>query len=427
MRKLYFLAFLIAIVVDFCFAYSPMQNSVQNSVQNSEQNFGQHSGQRLALDSEQSSTQNLVQNSTQSLPQNSAQSPAQNSSPQNSMQSGSIANSGRIAFWNVENFFDCIDDTLKNDNEFTPFGTRAWGRKKYDAKCASLYKIIAALNAEQALIACGLSEIENARVLRDLCLGTPLRFLNFGFVHYDSPDPRGIDVALLYRKDLFRVLASRAVPLVYSGDNVSHTRDILYVKGITAPRYCRLDPQSPDTVYDTLHLFVCHFPSKFGGALETENKRYQAGRLLRFCIDTLLYAHPQAQIIAMGDFNGEPTEKPLQDGIGYGIDAPIVNLMLPFVGKKGSHKYHEKWSIIDHIIVTDNLKLRIIPADKAHIFDRPFLLMPDKNYMGQKVFRTFNGPKYLGGYSDHLPVYIDLQFYQSQQSINNKKTSTPTH
>jgi endonuclease/exonuclease/phosphatase family metal-dependent hydrolase len=328
-------------------------------------------------------------------------------------QNKSEANRGRIAFWNVENFFDCIDDTLKKDDEFTPFGTRAWGRKKYDAKCVSLYKVISALNVEQPLIACGLAEIENARVLRDLCLGTPLRFLNFGFVHYESPDPRGIDVALLYRNNLFKVLSSHAIPLVYSGDSVSHTRDILYIKGITLnTRFC-----------DTLHLFVCHFPSKFGGALETENKRYQAGRLLRFCIDTLLAANPQAQVIAMGDFNGEPNEKPLQDGIGFDGNAPIVNLMLPFVGKQGSHKYHEKWSIIDHIIVTDNMILQSKSATvqrmktvngRAYIFDRPFLLMPDKNYMGQKVFRTFNGPKYLGGYSDHLPVYIDLEFNQTQ-------------
>ena len=314
-------------------------------------------------------------------------------------------NKGRIAFWNVENFFDCVNDTLKNDDDFTPFGTHAWGRKKYDAKCVSLYKVISALNAEQPLIVCGLAEIENARVLRDLCFGTPLRFLNFGFVHYDSPDPRGIDVALLYRKELFNVLFSRAIPLIYSGDSVAHTRDILYVKGVT----------NENLANDTLHFFICHFPSKFGGALETENKRYQAGLLLRFCIDTLLAAHPQAKVIAMGDFNGEPTEKPLQQGIKFGFSdtSILVNLMLPYAGKQGSHKYREKWSIIDHIIVTDNVRLRIKPAEaeyEAQIFNRSFMLMPDKNYMGQKVFRTFSGPRYLGGYSDHLPVYIDLVF-----------------
>ncbi|MDR2556726.1 MAG: endonuclease [Bacteroidales bacterium] len=372
MRKLYFSVFLIA-VVDFCFAYCLTQNLVQSLGRDSESN-----PERISTLSENAVT------------------------------------GGRIAFWNVENFFDCVDDTLKNDNDFTPFGIRAWGRKKYDAKCVSLYKVIAALNAEKPLIVCGLAEVENARVLRDLCLGTPLRFLNFNFVHYDSPDPRGIDVALLYRKDLFTVLYSCAVPLVYSGDSVSHTRDILYVRGVANRS-------------DTQHLFICHFPSKFGGALETENKRYQAGRLLRFCIDTLFAANPQAQVIAMGDFNGEPNEKPLQDGIGFGLpllnssgDTSILfNLMLPFAGKQGSHKYHEKWSIIDQIIVTNNIRLRITAHNnaiiksataqqEAHIFNRPFLLMPDKNYMGQKVFRTFNGPKYLGGYSDHLPVYIDL-------------------
>jgi hypothetical protein len=359
------------------------------------------------------------------------------------VQSGNVSK-GRIAFWNVENLFDCVNDTLKNDDEFTPFGTRAWGRKKYDAKCISLYKVISALNAEQPLVVCGLAEIENARTLRDLCFGTPLRFLNFDFVHYDSPDPRGIDVALLYRKDLFKTLASQAIPLIYSGDSVSHTRDILYVKGVmlnskpasqsNSAELNSTDPQSPDT----LHLFVCHFPSKFGGALQTEIKRFRAGQLLRYCIDTLLAAHPQAQIFAMGDFNGEPNEKPLYESIKYkplnsahnntsGDTATLINLMLPYVGKQGSHKYREKWSIIDHIIITDNMSeiteqsnktshnntLRIVNS-KAYIFNRSFLLMPDKNYMGQKVFRTFNGPKYLGGYSDHLPVYIDLQLDKSQ-------------
>ena len=137
--------------------------------------------------------------------------------------------------------------------------------------------------------------------------------------------------------------------------------------------------------------------------------------MLRFCIDTLLAAHPQAKVIAMGDFNGEPTEKPLQQWIKFGFSdtSILVNLMLQYAGKQGSHKYREKWSIIDHIIVTDNVRLRIKPAEaeyEAQIFNRSFMLMPDKNYMGEKVFRTFSGPRYLGGYSDHLPVYIDLVF-----------------
>lgn len=293
----------------------------------------------------------------------------------------------RIAFWNVENFFDCINDSTKNDDDFTPFGIKAWGRKKYDAKCIALYKVIAAINAEKPLFALGLAEVENSRVLRDLCKGTPLRFLNFDFIHHEGSDPRGIDVAFLYRPEFLQVASSHSISI----DNVPHTRDILYIKAIAT---------------DTLHIFICHFPSKFGGALETEIKRYYAGRTLRHCIDTILATNNNARIIAMGDFNGEPDEKPLYESIGYDYNnpnSPITNLMLPYVNKQGSHKYREKWSIIDHIIITKNF----LP-NKAYIFDRPFLLIPDKNYMGQKVFRTYNGPRYLRGYSDHLPVYFNF-------------------
>ena len=306
----------------------------------------------------------------------------------------------RIAFYNTENYFHPTHDTLKNDYDFTPTGVKGWGNAKFTAKRNNLFKVVAALDAEAPLLALGLAEVENALVLRELCRGTPLRFLNFDFVHFESPDPRGIDVALLYRRDLLRVDTAFPIAVAVPPDTVSRTRDILYVKAVCVQGE------------DTLHFFVNHFPSKYGGVTATEHKRAYAAGLLRRSMDEVVRNDTSAFVVAMGDLNTG-----CEDAALAVLDSlPWVNLMarkswrLDRRGKKagGSHKFREAWSTIDHIIVGQGVMGRI-EHGKACLFDRDFLLMKDERYLGYKPLRTFYGAKYLGGYSDHLPVYIDVR------------------
>lgn len=314
----------------------------------------------------------------------------------------------RMAFYNTENFYDYFDDTLTNDNDFTPRGMKGWNKKRYYHKCNQLFKVIAALNAEEPLIGLGLCEVENERVLRDLCIGTPLRNFHFDFVHFDSYDRRGIDVAFLYRKKYIRILQSAPIPFIFKGDSVPKSRDILYVKAMLMEK-------------DTLHIFVNHFPSKFGGLLATQSKRLQAAQLLCSLVENIQAQDSSAFILAMGDFNDEPSDESLEIGLQCQrpwrgapyVKGAIFNLMYPLEGKVGSHKYQAEWSLIDHFIVNGALmdtaaSLHIVPH-KTEVFSPAFLLMEDDNYQGDKVFRTFYGSKYLGGYSDHLPIICRIR------------------
>ncbi len=303
----------------------------------------------------------------------------------------------RIAFYNAENFFDCLHDSGKNDYDFTPTGIKGWGNAKYTQKRNNLFKVIAALNAIHPLVALGMAEIENDLVLRDLCMGTPLRYLQFGFIHFESPDPRGIDVALLYRKDLLRIDTAFAYPLIIPPDTTGRTRDILYVRALPLPKV---------NLPDTLHLFVNHFPSKYGGAQTTDHKRAAAAQLLRTVLDSIVCRNPSAFVLAMGDFNTVPQDSSLH----LLRTDPYINLMhnARWKGNMGSHKFREKWSTIDHIIVHRS-SLPLLHQQQSFRFDPPFLLQEDEKYMGQKPYRTFYGAKHLGGYSDHLPVYVEIK------------------
>ncbi|MDE6111785.1 MAG: hypothetical protein K2G46_00030 [Bacteroidales bacterium] len=315
----------------------------------------------------------------------------------------------RIAFYNVENLFYPTRDTNILDEDYTPNGSRHWSWTKFETKCHRIFKVIAALDAENPLLCIGLAEVENERALQQLCYGTPLRYGQYRFVHFDSPDRRGIDVALLYRADRLEILRARPLPVGRdSGQTQFLTRDILSVQARVK------------TTGDTLYLFVVHFPSKFGGALATDERRRQAGGTLRRAMDSIRTACPQAKLLAMGDFNATADEAALRESIGYvgaraadglvaaGTDspAPYINLMADFPPGVGSHKYRETWSLIDHIVVSR--AMRACCRRQAAIFKRDFLLTEDKTYFGQKPFRTFVGPAYQGGYSDHLPVYVDL-------------------
>ncbi len=307
----------------------------------------------------------------------------------------------RVVFWNVENLFDIYDDSTRNDDAFTPRGANAWTMKRYDVKQTHIAKTIvsAGFNGQDGFelpLLVGLAEVENDKVLRDLCRGTPLRRFDYGFVHFDSPDRRGIDVALLYRTGYFVPFLSEAINVSDTAEGF-FTRDLLLVEGVTARG-------------DTLVALVCHFPSKLGGT--TADKRRKAiAKHLRTVMDSVTARHPSAALVVMGDFNGAPDERELRtvyDGASY------VNLMAKVEKGRGSYKYQDYWSCIDQIIVSVNMNGGASPcplmimSDTGCIMESDFLLLDDDKFLGRKVFRTFLGPKYQGGYSDHLPVYVDI-------------------
>jgi hypothetical protein len=306
-------------------------------------------------------------------------------------------------FYNVENLFDPFNDTLTNDDEFLPQGIRNWSWERYRKKCIAIGKVIVAVGGEEAPELVGLCEVENRFVLEGIVRYGPLVKLGYEIVHRDSPDHRGIDVALLYQPERFRLLSHHFFPVYYKNQTQSKTREILYAKGITMTE-------------DTLHVFVNHWPSRWGGQLESEHKRLAAATTLRSRLDSLWQRNSDSQIIVMGDFNDYPQNTSLSKVLNAG--RPILNS-----GRKlynlamdwdygGSHKYQGHWGMLDQILVTHSiLKGKGIlqcEASDFHVFQAPYLLEEDPTYLGRKPFRTYFGYKYQGGFSDHLPVYLDL-------------------
>ncbi len=313
----------------------------------------------------------------------------------------------RIMFYNTENLFDTFDDTLKNDESFLPDREHYWTASKYYKKLNNISKVITAVGQWELPEIIGLCEIENRKVLEDLIRKTGLKKFNYRIIHKESPDKRGIDVGMLYRPDKFNPLSYQAVRVTFPFDANKPTRDILYVKGTNIYK-------------DTLHIFINHWPSRWGGQAETDRKRKFAASVLRAKVDSLFKADKNPNIIIMGDLNDYPTNNSVTEVLKaktYFDDIQkesLYNLAwyLQEVKGKGTHKHSGEWGVLDQIIVSGSLlssdnKINTTP-DNAHIFDASFLLEQDNNYTGQKPFRTYIGFKFHDGYSDHLPVYIDL-------------------
>ncbi|MDR2083495.1 MAG: hypothetical protein LBP67_00675 [Bacteroidales bacterium] len=305
----------------------------------------------------------------------------------------------RVCFYNFENLFDTYNDPNKNDDDFTPQGIRGWTSKKLQNKLNNLYKLIAALNADYPAAIVGICEVENKFVLSKLLQETPLKKLNYSFIHYESNDPRGIDVALLYMPDVFELFYHEAIPVIMFGDTISKTRDILHVVGRISN--------------DTLHVFVCHFPSRYGGIGATVEKRNYVAGFLRSKADSILDLETNAKIIIMGDMNDNPDDASIKQFLSGNR---LVNLMenLLKTSEIGTLKHAALWNFFDQIIITENLLYDnynqiYVVNNKAYIADFDFLFIEDKKFGGKKVFRTFSGAEYLGGFGDHLPVYIELK------------------
>ncbi|MDA3927791.1 MAG: hypothetical protein PF541_02455, partial [Prolixibacteraceae bacterium] len=297
---------------------------------------------------------------------------------------------------------------LKMDEEFLPKRDRFWNERKFYLKLNRIFQVIMATGEGKLPVAIGLCEIENRNVLEMLLYKTPLGEMGYKIIHKESPDKRGIDVAVLYNSNLYTPIGYKTYLVVNPKNESFKTRDILHAEGIIES--------------DTIHFFVNHWPSKYGGVVETKPLRALAAKTLRQKVDSLFVINPKCKIIAMGDFNDSPLDESLLEHLNVKsnldsvIKPEIYNLAHALALKGiGSNKYHGKWELIDQIIVSGNLLSSdglSTSQESFKVFKAPFLMEKDKNYLGQKPFRTYLGFKYNNGFSDHLPVVLDL-FYPS--------------
>ena len=290
-----------------------------------------------------------------------------------------------IVSYNVENLFHPAHDSLKDDWEWTPEGERRWSYTRYYRKVENIARVLTVIGGWDGVDIAGLQEVENAACVQQLC--TTLRRGEYGFVHYESPDLRGIDVALVYKKSRIDTLSSRAISIQHSD---FRTRDILYV-------CAKVDRR------DTLHLFVCHLPSQRGGAAESEWKRTAVKKVLQGAIDSVYAVHPQAKIIVMGDMNSEPKEDL------KGVMNRMITSSAPSSGGEksyGTHKYHGRWTYLDQFYTSP----AIDSLSSVRIYDAEWVQEPDEKYLGLRPKRTFNGFQYRkDSFSDHLPIVMVIK------------------
>lgn len=310
----------------------------------------------------------------------------------------------RLVFYNLENLFDTVDDPHTRDEEFTPGGAKHWTADRYVEKLRRLAQVLDSVGGGEWPAVVGVAEAENRRVLEDLTQKTRMAKGKYEIVHHDSPDVRGIDVALLYRRKWMRVLAEEALSVSYKEGRKARTRDVLYVKGLAGR--------------DTLHFFVCHFPSMVGGEKQSEWKRLRVAELVRGRVDSLFAADSAAMVIMMGDMNGT-ADTPAQQLLCPSADTATFRtgeLYNPgaylLKASFGSYCYRGRWQTLDHILVSGGMLNGTAPRQASRrtlVFSAPFLLEEDKSHFGFKPFPTYRGPRYYGGYSDHLPVYIEMK------------------
>ncbi len=316
--------------------------------------------------------------------------------------------------YNVEILFDTLS-AGPHDAEFLPASPRRWTASRYWGKLHSLAQVIAGVGQEPLPALVGLCEVESDTVLSHLTCRSALRTAGYRYFITHSPDHRGLNVALLYRPGRFRPLVTRSVRIPLAQVGASPTRDVLYVSGLVSPT-------------DTLHLFLCHLPSRAGSTRRADRHRALAAQTLRTAIDSLLILSPEAKIVVMGDFNAESSDpvftrhlrahspsEPISRGDNHLLTTTMVqNLWHPRADSvAGSYRFRGEWMYLDHILISTSL-LRATsglrcPAPRMQVAAFPFLLTPDAGHGGLRPRRTWQGPVYRGGYSDHLPVFLDLR------------------
>lgn len=292
-----------------------------------------------------------------------------------------------VMFWNVENFFDHVDQgTGESDEEFSSFGARHWTKRKFQTKCDDIAKSVLWIGDEYGRMpdVIGLAEVENRWVLWKLLNNTLLRKYDYKIVHFDSGDRRGIDVALLYRESVFSMLSYSLTVPVACGERMS-TRDMLQV--------CL-----EDLMGQKINMIVCHHPSKYGGAEESSSRRNAAMEALRGLCDSLEIADPGVPVVVMGDFNDTPS------GTQFGLlEGVLVNKADSlYAAGYGTIRYQGAWELIDMFMVSEELAA----GSEMEIHQIPFLMTYEKKYPGMKPLRTYSGPRYVGGVSDHCPIVL---------------------
>ena len=291
----------------------------------------------------------------------------------------------RIVFWNVENLFDCNDDSLKDDQQFLPEGSYRWTRGRYWKKLDNLSKTIAAIAGEDAWpMIVGMCEVENDTCLRDLTRRSPLRMARYAYIHEEGPDVRGIDVAMLYDSTQFQLIGHEAVRIPSAELGYRPTRDILHVWGQCS------------SVPDTLHLVVVHLPSRAGSGREGTEHRRLAVKTLCDLLDELA----GKKVLLMGDFNAEPTDKIFRS-INQRMKSLVPQDKKELHREQGTYFFRNVWGFLDHILVSTRMLAFVEKSVTVGNF--PLLL----NERGTPN-RTFQGPVYKGGISDHLPIWVDL-------------------
>lgn len=308
----------------------------------------------------------------------------------------------RIAFYNVENLFDLENNPNKDDDWFLPISDTKWNQERYDKKLNDLAKVISGMNYP---VLQGLCEVENLQVVQDLFSKTDLAKVNYGIVHHESPDARGIDVALAYDKKYFEVYSSEIIRINFPEEIVVDytTRDILYVKGSYANQF-------------DLHVFVNHWPSRRGGLKESEPKRLYVANQLKTKLDEIRSKDEMARIVIMGDFNDEPQNNSVLNTLkaGHLSGQPVANELYNCFAKldslgKGSYNFRGSWNMLDQVIVSGTLLggSADLKISNPGIYRQPWMMYDDPK-RGPTPNRTYGGPNYYGGYSDHLPVYVEI-------------------
>ncbi|MCD4770000.1 MAG: endonuclease/exonuclease/phosphatase family protein [Bacteroidales bacterium] len=328
---------------------------------------------------------------------------SQTVSAQNNSSSG-YRSSIRIMFYNIENLFDTIDCNL-NDDEFLPEGERRWNRYKYYRKLENIFKVIVMCGNQKSPDIIGLCEVENINVLNDLIHFTYLEKENYKPLYADSYDERGIGVALLYKTGFKLVGNELWYPVGSDGDTLT-TRSVLHV--------------TLSDKYDTLHIVVSHWPSRRGGVSATEKDRRVVASLIRDNINRIIEScGTDVKFVIMGDFNSDPQSETVTRLLGVGNingSPDHTGLYSPecsYSGSAaGSYKYQGTWVSYDQIVISGSI---LFPASgyryiagSYRVFDNLLLLTEDLRYKGLKPYSTWVGPVYKGGFSDHLPVIIDL-------------------
>jgi len=299
-----------------------------------------------------------------------------------------------MAFYNLENLFDTIDDPHTMDEDFTPDSRKKWTDKRLHKKLDKLSRVIPQIGKEQSghpPVLLGLAEVENRDVIEMLTEKSHMREFNYQIVHFDSPDERGIDTALIYRKDYFEVLEaqSHSVGLTDDDGSIDHTRDILHVHGLL--------------VGQPIHLLVNHWPSRRKGVEETEPKRLEVATAARAIVEQIKYSDADASIVIMGDFNDGPDSKSIALLSADDFINPLSREASP---ESGSLSHDHEWYLFDQILIDHKL---LDPSGniyflKSDIYDPDYLREYDGPYQGTP-FRSYAGRKFLGGYSDHFPVF----------------------